>query len=117
MKLLIILLIPLLTGCSHLDPWTKTDKILEGSYLTLHCVDWLQTRSADWTEFEEKNPILGEAPSKGKVDLYFLGTGILHPVVTHILPQEYRKWWQIITIGIEAGTVANNFRIGMRIGF
>ena len=117
MKTLIILIIPFLIGCLHTDPWTKTDKILEGTYLTLHCVDWLQTRSADWDEFHETNPILGRAPSKTKTDLYFLTTGILHPVITHVLPQEYRKYWQAVTIGIEAGVVVHNFHIGMRIGF
>jgi hypothetical protein len=104
-------------GCIHTDPWTKEDKILEGTYLTFHCADWMQTRHADWTEFHETNPILGRAPSKTKTDLYFLGTGILHPIITHLLPQEYRKWWQIITIGVESTTVFNNFHVGMRIGF
>ncbi|MBW2610685.1 MAG: hypothetical protein JRC68_10140 [Deltaproteobacteria bacterium] len=117
MPVIMILLALCLPGCIHSDPWTKTDKILEGTYLTLHCVDWLQTRSADWDEFYETNPILGRAPSKGKVDLYFLGTGILHPIITHVLPQKYRKYWQAVTIGMEAYTVGNNYHIGMRIGF
>jgi len=117
MPVIMILISLCLPGCIHSDPWTKTDKILEGTYLTLHCADWLQTRSADWNEFYETNPILGRAPSKGKVDLYFLTTGILHPVITHFIPQEYRVYWQSITIGIEAGAVGNNFHIGMGIGF
>ena len=119
MKKINILLIPLLLFCScvHFDSWTKTDKILEGTYLTLHCIDWLQTRGADWNEFHAKNPILGKSPSKTKTDIYFVTTGILHPIITHIIPQEYRKWWQMLTIGIEAGTVGHNFHIGMGISF
>jgi len=117
MPVVMILLTLCLQGCLHADPWTKKDKILEGTYLTLHCADWLQTRSADWNEFYEKNPILGRAPSKSRADIYFLTTGILHPVITHFIPQEYRVYWQAVTIGVEAGTVANNYRIGMKFGF
>ena len=117
MKKIIIVLIALWgMGCAH-DPWTKTDKILEGTYLTLHAMDWLQTRNADWDRFHEHNPILGRAPSTGTTDLYFLGTGILHPVVTHFLPQKWRKYWQSITIGMEVVAVGNNFHIGMGFGF
>jgi len=107
----------LATGCVHTDPWTKQDKILEGTYLALHTVDWMQTRHADWSKFYEKNPILGQAPSKTKTDLYFLATGVLHPVVTHLLPQEWRVWWQGITIGVEVAAVGSNFHIGMSLGF
>ena len=116
-KLLSCFLVLSCLGCIHTDPWTKTDKILEASYLTLHCVDWLQTRSADWTEFRETNPMLGVAPSKTRTDVYFFLTGILHPTITHILPQEYRKYWQALTIGMEALVVGHNFSIGMRVGF
>jgi len=104
-------------GCIHTDPWTKTDKAMEGVYMALHAMDWNQTRNADWDKFYEKNPILGSAPSKLKTDLYFLTTGLLHPLVTHILPQEWRVYWQSITIGMEVYTVGNNFRIGMGFGF
>jgi len=111
------LLTTLSFGCIHTDPWTKQDKILEGMYLTLHTMDWMQTRHADWDRFYETNPILGRSPSKAKTDLYFLMTGVLHPVVTHLLPEEWRAWWQGITIGVEAVTVGNNFSIGMTMGF
>ena len=116
---MLIAVITLITtcGCIHCDPWSKQDKIMEVAYLTLHTVDWMQTRHADWTEFYETNPILGDAPSKTKTDIYFLTTAILHPAVTHVLPETWRVWWQAITIGIEAGVVGNNFRIGMRLGF
>lgn len=117
--LFIIFLILTLCGCVHFDSWTKTDKILEVSYLALHTVDWLQTRSTNWEEtgISEKNPILGKTPSKSTVDLYMLTTGLLHPIVTHVLPQKYRKYWQVLTISIEAGTVTNNFSVGMKIRF
>jgi len=118
--LLTLLLLPLiLISCNHTDPWTKQDKILEGTYLTLHTMDWMQTRSTDWknSSLEEKNPILGESPSKTKTDVYFLVTGLLHVGITYVIPQKYRPYWQALTIGVEATTVGNNFSVGMRLGF
>jgi len=116
-KSALLLLLPFLCACSTAHKWTKTDKILETSYLVLHTVDWLQTRNADWDRFYERNPILGKKPSTSEVDLYFLLTVLLHPLVTHIIPQKYRLYWLIPTIGMQVIVVGNNFRIGMGINF
>ena len=119
MKPLILLfaVLFLASSCVH-DKWTTQDKVLEGVYLTAHTVDWLQTRSAEWTDdLYEINPILRKAPSKTKTDIYFATTGLLHVGITHVLPQAYRKYWQILTFCIEAGTVINNYSLGMRINF
>jgi len=106
-----------LGGCIHCDPWSKADKWREVAYLSVHTVDWLQTRGADWERFYETNPILGNAPGRGRTDIYFITTGLLHVAVTHIIPADWRPWWQYISLGFETGVVANNYRIGMRINF
>jgi hypothetical protein len=33
------------------------------------------------------------------------------------LSPEYRKWWQYVFIGVEAGVVASNLSIGLGVGF
>jgi len=98
------------------DPWSTQDVILESVWEGLHLLDWLQTRQiATHPEdgYYEKNPILGEHPSKGSVDLYMLSAAILHPIVTHLLPKEYRPYFQGISIAISGSCVASNFSIGL----
>jgi len=112
-----LVLLIVIQGCVHYDKWSTADKWREAAYLTVHTADWLQTRNANWDEYYETNPILGRSPSTGKTDVYFAATGLLHVAVTHILPSDWRPWWQYISIGFESGVVANNFRIGMGFNF
>ena len=117
MKKLIVLLVILLAGCATLpgDKWTTQDKTLEATYLTLHAIDWRQTRyiSEHPGRYYECNPVLGRHPSTGEVDLWFASTTIAHVAVTHLLPQEYRKYWQWINIGMSGGCVGQNINIGI----
>ena len=114
--LLLLLLFPT-QSCIHTDPWTTQDKILQAAYLTAHTLDYLQTRNADWDRFYETNPILGRAPSTQSVDIYFLSTALLHPLITHLLPQSWRKYWLGSTLLFETSVVCHNFHIGMGINF
>lgn len=96
--------------------WTRSDTLTEAGYLTLHCADWAQTlQIADsggrWTE---QNVFLGRHPSRGKVNAYFAGTALAHVLIARCLPPDARHWFQGVTIGIEAGCVGNNYRIGIR---
>lgn len=104
----------LLTGCS----FTKAEIGLEAAYLGLLVLDWGQTLYiADHEDYYERNPILGRHPSRGAVNSYFLMSALLHPLVSVVLPKEYRAWWQGGTIGLDALCVGNNFSIGIGMGF
>ena len=95
--------------------WEKKDTYKEAAYLTVHTMDWLQTRYiAKSDDFYELNPILGKYPSIGKVNTYFLITGIGHALVSYILPQKIRNFWQAITFILESGTVLRNIYMGVR---
>ncbi len=101
------------------DPWSKQDIALEATYFAFHLLDWGQTRDIAIRDgrYHELNPILGKHPSLDQVNLYFLGTGLLHPVITNFLPKKYRSWFQGVTIGISGACVIRNFNIGLRINF
>jgi len=116
--LFIILLVVVSCACPRSD-WTRADSMREASYLALHVLDWGQTLDiADHPEkFYERNPILGEHPSRGEVNRYFAAGMVLHPVVSYLLPRPYREWWQYSTIGLEMVVVGNNARIGIGMGF
>jgi hypothetical protein len=75
----------------------------------------------------EKNPILGPYPSRGEVNAYFMAVEVLHPIVAWALPTEaciarwlpcdWRAAWQHVTIMVQAGSVNNNYQLGIGFGF
>lgn len=79
-------------------------------------VDWLQTREIVGNpEFHETNPQIGEDPTTWEVDRYFLISTGLGTLITHALPQEYRKYWLMFRIGVSSNAVVHNYHIGIRI--
>ena len=107
------------------DPWSTQDKVLETAYLTVTTIDCRQTLymmkypgGQDGThQYSEGNPLLGSHPSKDTVYLACAAAMVAHVAVTHYLPARWRPYWQTAWIAIEAGAVANNVSIGVRIGF
>ena len=106
----------MLTGCGGFDKWTREDKVLQGTQLAVQGIDWLQTREiARNDDYYETNPHIGEDPTTWEVDRYFLVSSGLGMLVTHILPQEYRKHWLSFRIGVSAGMVTHNYNMGIKI--
>jgi hypothetical protein len=99
------------------DEWSDGDVKREAAYLALHIIDYGQTRTIALNpdRLHEQNSILGLHPTVGQVNRYFLLTGIAHVVVMDLLPSEWRRDIQNITIGIEAGAVGHNFSIGISV--
>ena len=117
-KLLVILfsLFLCIGGCCSFDKWTREDKILQGIQLGVHGIDWLQTKEiARNDDFHEANPHIGRNPTQRKVDQYMFGWAGFVCLVTHILPQDWRKYWLMFEIGTSAGRVKHNHDIGIRI--
>lgn len=121
MKRIFFLLIFLLfsSSSSATEPWSTQDIVLESTWLAFHLIDWGQALDiADQlTKYSEVNPILGKHPSRDKVHLYFGATALAHLGITYILPQKYRPYWQMITIGISATNVFYGFSAGLHIRF
>jgi len=105
------------------DEYTTADKQREAVYLTLHVIDWAQTRTI------ARNPdkyaeggvvasrVIGAHPSVGQVDAYMVGSALLVMAVSRALPAEYRRVFQYVTIGDSAYSVGRNFSIGIWVGF
>jgi hypothetical protein len=103
---------------SFIRGWSNEDMQRQLAYSLLHGADWAQTRTIakNPQQFHETNPILGEHPSTGTVNNYFLSTLLGHWLLSNALPPEYRKLFQQGSIGLEAGVAGKNkfkFGIGM----
>jgi len=100
------------------NTWTKKDTIYQATFLTVKAIDWLQTKEiARNPRYYEENPILGKHPKQNTVDIYFLSTAMAHSIIAYYLPEKYRRAWQCIFIGIQAGCVMNNYHTGVRFNF
>ncbi len=116
MRSLILLLAALAAPC-HAADWTRADTTREAAFLSFGALDWLQTRSAlkHPDLYKETNRFIGAHPSRADVNVWF-GFGLAaHVGIAVALPPKYRAPFQYVTIGLEAGQVARNFRIGVRI--
>ena len=127
---LLFCLLPVNVFAENLNRWTVPDVVLQGTYLTLHGMDWSQTlhiaRNPD--DYREKNKILGEHPSKEQVNRYFALTAIGHTTIAHFAPsickslgvaepKFCRTVWQATWIFIQWNTVAKNHEAGLKISF
>jgi hypothetical protein len=125
MLLAICLMISVITNSEASDKWTKTDVSLQAVYTVLHVIDWGQTLqisrepiyySSDHSKRymrREQNFVLGAHPKVDEVHKYFLSTLVLHTVISHVLPENYRTVWQGSTIALQAYVVGRNFSLGL----
>ena len=101
------------------DPWTKQDTYREIAALTLRTIDWKTTRdiARNPDRYKEINPLLGDHPSIGKVNTFFVLTTIIHPVISYYLPRDYRTAFQYISIGISGTAATINLWSGLKVKF
>lgn len=105
--------------CIAADKWTREDSLREVAALTFHFVDWKTTRgiAQDSDHYREANPILGEHPSVGRVNTYFVITTIAHPIISYYLPRPWREGFQYVTIGMSMTASTINLWSGLRVRF
>lgn len=109
-----------------LTNWNTEEIVLESTWQVLHILDWGTTLNIVDRQNEgyyELNPILGEHPSRSKVNLYMFAGAVLHPIIVHYLPRDLeilginlkpKRSFQGISIGMSGGCVINNFSIGLK---
>jgi hypothetical protein len=114
----LLLSVLLLYGCAN-GGWSREDTYRQAEVVVLSGIDWAQTRkiAQNPDKWHEHNPVLGSHPSTEKVDIYFPLSIATNTAIAMALPPEYRKWFQYVSIGVEAGVVASNFSIGLGVGF
>ena len=65
--------------------------MLEYAFAAMLLVDYGQTRDIrNHPDRYETNRLLGPHPSDVRIRNYFLTAAVVHPVVTHLLPEQYR---------------------------
>lgn len=98
------------------DPWTKTQVGMEiASEVGIAC-EWAQMMdSTSINGFDAK--LMSRHPSRGRLNNYFIGWLIVHPIISYNLPSKYRTGWQAATISFELVVTRNNANVGCRCKF
>lgn len=119
MKILVLSLLCLLSGCTALQLPE------ERAWQTLHLVDALQTHDAASDGcHRESHPVtqtlIGEQPSPGRVIAWAGASAVFHAMVTELLlgneHPRLARWWNYLTIADSAYAIGHNYSIGIRIG-
>jgi hypothetical protein len=99
--------------------WDYEDSGREVVWQGLHVIDWGQTLeiARHPGNYYEANPIMGRHPSLGRVNLYMGASAVVHAGISYVLPEDMRKWWQYVSIGVSGACVAHNFNMGLGVKF
>ena len=123
MKIILSIIVICLCSCESVfadepDPWTTKDTAGQAIVTTALLFDYGQTlQIAKNPKYQERNPILGKHPSEGQITPYFLSVAVFHGIISWALPKDYRPYWQSLWVGIELGSIGNNYAIGIRSPF
>mgnify|MGYP003394102298 CR=1 FL=1 len=129
--IILILFLIFATPANATDPWSRGDTYREVAALTLRLIDYRTlsaiARVANYkttlqiakhpNEYREANPLLGEHPSVGEVNTFFIIATVAHPIISYALPKEYRKAFQYISIGASGTASITNVWSGLKIRF
>lgn len=127
----IIVFLILFSGCSHIqlfDQWDTKDTAMLATSLGLTAIDYRMTsdlsKRKDESYYEKYNFILGEDPSRGRINTWFLGSMLTKTVIAGLLPKNKIAWlglgrefWLTWNVGVSSDLIQNNFEIGLEINF
>jgi hypothetical protein len=116
----LLLAFVLLSGCASAQ-WTTADTIRQGAIVALQAADYFQTRTiatetysgTDCLRWTEQNPILGEHPTVGQVNAFFITAIAANALVSYLLPPTWRMGWQYLSVGYQGNVVLDNHNAGI----
>ena len=114
MVLIGFIIIFLFTSCATPRPWTKGEKISACYFCVAHFADAYTTEAfLNNPNLRERNPILDEHPSDGKLIVYFSLTGAAALLLAHFWP-ELRKPLFLSYGTLNAGLAIHNYKLNKK---
>ena len=113
-----VLMLVLLSGCAHQDPWTSSDTVWQGVYTVSALADaHMTTKIQDHPNIEESGWLakqaLGPNPSTGDTWMYFGTLIVTNAIVARMLPEGWRRIWQVGTSTRHVLAVNDGHQIGI----
>lgn len=118
MKYALVLLL-LTVSTSQAESWDTTDKALGVAAVTALSLDWGQTRYIAQSHhgYYEHNVVLGDHPSSGRVDAYFVSAIVGTLLIGNALAPRHRKAFFIGVIAFELIATTRNRTLGIKVSF
>lgn len=118
MKLALLFLLLLLTGCGTVGSkqFNNQHQILNNGLIL---VDWAQTRQIPSSDnLKEQNQIIGSNPTTQSINSTFVISLVLYNTVNYFITDDEFKFWfnSIVTI-TELTAITENYSNGIRINF
>lgn len=101
------------------EEWTTLQKVSYTTSLVANVIDWGQTRTIAKNphKYRELNKILGDHPSTGFVNNYFLATTAILATLPHF-SETYRKYMMpMVAAGLTINVARNHFKVGLKMSF
>ena len=99
------------------SPWTTQDTLWELGYAATVAMDCSQSRQIENGGYE-RNPLLPRHPSAKTITQLCVLNVIAHVGISYVLKTPWRRRFQVATVVIEAGVVADNYyRAGVKLKF
>ncbi len=112
-----VLLVLILTGCAHSDPWSRQDTVLQSVVTATLVIDAIQTSEIqNHPDIEEggfARHALGAQPSSSDTWMYFGTVAISHYLISRALPKKWRPFWQGGMIAVQTKTIISNCALGL----
>lgn len=115
------------------EAWDRGDAALGAAALTATLIDWGQTRYLakhpcanagggttcpdPYREVGWARHFIGERPTSGQVDAYFIGVIVAGTLTAHYLPGAYRKWFLGGITLVQLNVISKNKSIGLKVEF
>lgn len=124
-------LISLCSGCKHVQffhKWDTKDTAMMVTSLGLTFMDYRMTSDISKRKkegyYEKYNFLLGESPTQGQVNSWFISSALTKTLIASILPKNKQAWlglgrefWLTWNVGISSDLIQNNFKIGLELNF
>lgn len=122
MRCILSFVLLIFTTFSYAEPfggWTDKEKILYGTASLAMLADYKSTSSLLYPSrgYKELNPFIGEQPSRGKLNLWFVGVAAGHYFLANSMNHENRTTYLLIVTVAHGTAAAHNVSIGASIRF
>lgn len=118
MRALLLIALAGLAGCAHTDEWTRDDTVVQGILVATVIADGIQTaRIQDHPNIVEDGTIarafMGSNPSTSDVVIYMATLSVFQYGVARLLPEGWRRIWQVGNIWRHGQAVNHGHQIGL----
>lgn len=97
------------------DDWRREDTTWQAAVTASQVVDCAYTLDLPnhYPTLWETNPLLGRQPNRARIRSTCALAIVGHAAVSRVLPNPWRRYWQVVAIGVETGAIAANISLGL----